>query len=418
MGLCSSKTSANAAQDKDDIAVVGVNDSARSHTVKTRKTVTELVTLVASPSKRAEALESDDQRVVKKKQKWLDKQKSQLQAENAHDWETIFDNTCKELKKDVLTSAELDQMFKNMGTRINNAMLPLLFSLFDANNDGKVDKTEFLVSVNFLTAATKTKDINDLAFLIFDTNRSGTVSKAEFAAMCYALMSKAKFVLSVPVFRKFFREHLEAEHCVESLDFVEAYEKVRKVITPATFSNDPRRGSMVTEVTSEEAVLTIQSAKDLYAHFIYEGAPDQVNLSDVNRRRVEDQLHENSTKTPNAIIDSGPYDACVTELINLMETDSMARFKEKLRTNQTRISDAVWEDEHILGDLMSKSQFKKWAEKNPSTFAFLGEIQATLKKALYRQKIKSAIVIQRAYRARLRAKLQQLVHTVMVKEHH
>ena len=80
----------------------------------------------------------------------------------------------------------------------------------------------------------------------------------------------------------------------------------------------------------------------------------------------------------------------------------MNRFKEKIRNNLEWLPDQVWQSEHITGDSMTSSQFRKWAKKNPNMFSFLDELQVTLAKALHRQKITSATIIQRAYRAKLR----------------
>ena len=389
-----------------------VFDHTGSHSTDRKKTIRERVTLVTSPQKRAEALDEDSKKVAIKKQKWLNKQVSQLDANKGGDWERVFDSMCQELNKTELSITELDQLFKKLGTKVNKPMLHLMFSLFDANNNGKVDKTEFLVTMTFLAEAHGTDDIIDLAFFIFDTNKSGAVSKTEFSTMCYALMNKAKFVLGIPVFRKIFRQHLEAEHCAESLDFYEEYQKARKVITPAKFVNDSRRFSLL-EFIPEEAVLTIQDARDIYAKYIYEGAPNQVNLSAANRNRVEDVIKENKERTPSAIVDAGAFDACVNELINLIETDSMGRFKEKLRHDKLWISQQVWDSEKIKGDVMTKAQFRKWAQKNPQMFSFLEELRFTLKKALHRQKLAAILSIQRAYRRRIRENFKQLVVDAM-----
>jgi Ca2+-binding EF-hand superfamily protein len=360
-------------------------------------------------STKAEALSETDAKVTAKKQKWLAKQKHKINSAEASDWEYIFDETCRDLKTTELSMGQLEEVFKKLGSRVNRAMLQLIFSMFDANNNGKVDKTEFLVAISFLANAAKTKDLVDLAFYLFDTNKSGQVSMEEFSTMCYALMNKAKFVLGVPVFRAAFRKHVEAELCQENLNFYEDYEKVRKVIKPAQQRSDARRGSAFAELVPEEAVLTIQDARDLFAKYIYEGAPEQVNLVDANRRHVEELIRASEHLTPTAIVSADAFDACIIELLALMEADSMGRFKEKIRNDKLWISQQVWESEHIKGHNMTKAQFRKWASNNPNTFVFLHELQVTLKKALYRQKIMSAIMIQRAYRARLRTKLRQVV---------
>jgi len=100
-----------------------------------------------------------------------------------------------------------------------------------------------------------------------------------------------------------------------------------------------------------------------------------------------------------------------------METDSMARFKEKIRNDKLWISTEVWSSQHLKDDIMTKSQFRKWAKGNPEMFSFLSELQATLKKALHRQMIASAIIIQRRYRSRLRERLQQVVLDAVKKTH-
>jgi hypothetical protein len=317
------------------------------------------------------------------------------------------------LQKKELSFSEMDQLFKKLGTKVNRSMLQLIFSLFDADNSGTVDKTEFLVSITFLSKAQATKDVIELAFLLFDSNRSGAVNKEEFAAMCLAMMNKAKFVLGIPVLRAAFRKHLEADYCVENLDFYEALEKCRDVTKQATFAR--RDSGLGEEVTPEVAVIPVAEAKKIFEQFVREGAPTQVNLSYSNRRRVEEAISNLSEDAKT--MDSAPFDQCIAELLNMIETDSMSRFKEKIRQDGLWLSDQVWMSEKIKGPAMTKEVFKKWAKKNPNMFTFLVELQHTLRKALHRQKIRAAMVIQRAYRARLRAKLQNVITEVVAQAH-
>lgn len=389
-----------------------------SPTSTPRKTIRDRLAQLS----RDESLDMSDERVKEKKKKWLKKQASKLhKVHNLDEWARVFDDICRELKKEELSFYELDALFRHLGTNVNRAMLQLIFSLFDADGSGSVSRTEFLVSITFLSEAEKTRDVIDLAFLLFDSNRSGSVSKSEFSSMCYAMMNKAKFVLGAPFLREAFRKHLESEHATENLDFYEDWEKSRKVvktsrrlsarISDAAANANPRRTSALSldTVEPEKAVLLLKDARRMFNDFVSASAARQVNLADANRKRVEAVMAENKALQDEDEMDSAAFDYCGAELLNLMETDSMGRFKDKIRTNETWLADQVWASEGITSDAMSKMQFRKWASNNPEMFTFLKELQATLRKALYRQKVAAALKIQRAYRAKVRARLVQVV---------
>jgi len=101
--------------------------------------------------------------------------------EDVEDWERVWTEMTTKLGKESLSFDEMDRLFKKMDISINRAMMMLMFSLFDVNKDGVVDKQEFLVVVIFLTQ--RGEDAIDMAFSIFDSNRSGSISKTEFNEM-------------------------------------------------------------------------------------------------------------------------------------------------------------------------------------------------------------------------------------------
>lgn len=357
---------------------------------------------------REQSYDVQSPQAIKEKQKWMKKQVKQLSKNHITDWEVIFDGYCKELQKNELNQDELNDLLKRVGTRVNGALLHLLFSLFDANSNGVVDRTEFLISMNFLTQANSSVSILELAFLLFDSNRSGFVSKAEFSEMTLAMMNKARFVLAVDFLREAFRKHLESEVTVENLDFFEALERVRidvedDDVEPLKSPKNTRNpsilqlGSTKPDEEVKDGIIPVQAAREIYEKFIAESGEFQVNLSDANRKGVEELLA--SIAESQTHVSSKAFDNCVIEILHLMESDPLQRFKEKLRHNKSWLGDQVWKQEGIKPNVsISKKQFMKWAKKNPGVFDFLQELRITLGKAENRQKLLAVYRIQRAFR--------------------
>jgi Ca2+-binding EF-hand superfamily protein len=325
-----------------------------------------------------------DEKVVERKKQWLVERTEKYDKAKNIVWENIFDETCAELKKSDLTFAEIDALFKKLDTKINRPMLELLFTLFDADNSGTIDKTEFIVSITFLLESQDTRDVNELAFFLFDTNRSNFVSKSEFSQMCFVLMNKARFIFSLPWLREMFRKHMEIEHCVEILEFYEAIEKALEK----------------TKQNSEVHEISLGDYRAIYKQFISSDATKEVNLSSNNRIQVEDQLKSLELEPDDKVVECKCLDSCLNEIVSVMENDSMPRFKEKyLHEGGHLLAEQVWKDEKLSGDSMDKAQFRQWAEKNQGMFSFLEEIRRTLMKARERQRLLAVIAIQRAYRS-------------------
>lgn len=346
------------------------------------------------------SLDVDDARVVKRKTNWLKKQKTTLQKKDFTDWETLFDEMCNQLGKTELTFAEMQIMFRKMGTNINRPMLQLLFRLFDANNNGVVDKTEFLVAATFLSRKDEHRDVVDLAYEIFDTNRSGSISKEEFTEMCIALMAKASFVLSVPFLRKAFRNYLESNFCAESLDFYEAVESasVRKVVP-----NELRRISLILQEAvkgnfKESGSINVAKAEEIYKKFVSPTGEKPANVSSKNRTEFEKDLEK--VKASNlTVMDTSKLDQCVDEVIGMVEQDSLPRFKDKVKADPSSFANVAFESAGLkVGNHMHQTDFRKWAALNPHAFDFLLDLQVTMRRAEYRQKILAAIRIQRFWR--------------------
>jgi len=92
-------------------------------------------------------------------------------------------------------------------------------------------------------------------------------------------------------------------------------------------------------------------------------------------------------------------DRSVGEIIRLLETDSMPRYKEKIRKQGTWFADHVWKDEKLGNSSMTPAQFRTWAEKNPGAFSFLEDLQLALRNAENRQKSMATVRLQRWWRS-------------------
>lgn len=337
--------------------------------------------------------------ILVKTQQWMESQAQKLSGANTRDWEHVFDEYCAKQGKEELTFDQLNAMFRELGTRVNRPMLQLLFSLFDANGNGTVDRHEFLVSVTFLAQAAEhdaTKnDIVDLAYFLFDTNRGGTISKQEFNNMCLVLISKAKFVLAIGFLRQAFRECLIRNHCEENLDFYEAVERlVVHPPTPALARSAPRPSLL--DFGNNKAKIPHADLKRVFDDFITDQSPRQVNVSSANRKQVESAL-ASLHGSESSLADAHMFDNCVAEIVGLLEADSLPRFKEEIRLT---LADRVWEEEELQPDEhMDAARFRRFAENHPGMFSFLEELRGILLKAQQKQRVLAASKIQKAFRA-------------------
>ncbi|KAH9259697.1 hypothetical protein BASA81_002119 [Batrachochytrium salamandrivorans] len=336
--------------------------------------------------------------ILVKTQQWMESQAQKLSGANTRDWERMFDEYCAKQGKEELTFDQLTGMFRELGTRVNRPMLQLLFSLFDANGNGTVDRHEFLVSVTFLAQAAEhdsTKnDIIDLAYFLFDTNRGGTISKQEFNNMCLVLINKAKFVLAIGFLRQAFRECLLRNHCEENLDFYEAVEQlVVKPPTPALAKLAPRPSLL--DFGNNKSKIPYADLKRVFDDFISDQSPRQVNVSSANRKQVDSALALLHGSEP--WVDAHIFDNCVAEIVGLLEADSLPRFKEEIRLT---LADKVWKEEDLQpDDHMDAARFRRFAEKHPGIFSFLEELREILLKAQQKQRELAASKIQKAFRA-------------------
>jgi Ca2+-binding EF-hand superfamily protein len=397
MGCLQSSSSSS----KTEAAAVGATRSMEEINNDRKKSMgTSLTTSVRQLRDRMESLDQNDDRVVAKKEKLLEKQKKEIvknaaMLDKLHDWELVFDDMSKAENKTEFSSSDLNRLFIKMGIRINITMLNLLFNLFDANNNGTVDKTEFVTAAFFLTQRSTAHDTVDLAFRLFDSNLSGGISKSEFAEMAISLMVKASFLLAVPSLRKAFRAHLQAEACSELLDFFEAVETTR-----ISADGGRRRSSLLSEngmLIQTEGKISVKDLTQIATEYIEVNAPRQVNLSENNRETILNDIKD--ATNVNGFISSKSIDRAIQEVITLLETDAMPRFQRKVRDHKIPFVDEIWKEQKIAANKqMNKKQFREWAKSNPGVFSFLEDLQRVLHKAEVKQKIVSATRIQRAFR--------------------
>ena len=388
--------------------------------------------------RRTSSYDTNDPHVLQEKEKWQHKVETKMKKSaetltKSKDWERLFDEMTKELGKAELTVQEMSGLFNKMGIRINNVMLQLLFNLMDTNSNGLVERGEFVTATFFLTQRNKAQDTFDLAFRLFDSNLSGSISKDEFAEMAVSLMVRTSFLLAVPALRKAFRAHLEAERCTESLDFIEAVERAREEADPAlaaaraAMNNSSRRGGKATRSsmasmqgdedgdvgggaaddgagdaatalnTSKPLDILTSTAKTILDEYVLESGASQVNLSAKNRTAVQKAVAK-AVEDNAERVSSESIDRAVAEILNLLETDSMPRFQTKLRKDPRFLADQIWKEEKLSGQAMNRSQFRRWAKRNPGVFSFLDEFNRVLRRAEYKQRIAAAVRIQRAFR--------------------
>lgn len=336
-----------------------------------------------TPKSPKKSLLPNDVGVIQARKKWMEEEKAKMADTMAQEWEAIFKDMAHEQGKNELTKQELMEAFTKMGKRIDEEMINKVFVLFDANGDGVVDLTEFMVAMLFLSYRGSAKDNVELAFRLFDTNRSGDVSKREFSEMISSIIgTSVPTLLNISEAEKLFRKHLEQEFAIESLDFIDELESLKKRYPPSTGN-------------SAKGLIPITEAKALIEKYILEGSPEQVNVSEKLRISVKSNLDEAVQSGSSAMSWKSFLDA-EEEIIGLLERDKLPRFKKRIR-NSTTFADSVWKTIGLNDeDGMSVEQFRSWSATHPGIFSFLDEMQ----KAIIDEETRkaAALKIQRAHR--------------------
>lgn len=333
------------------------------------------------PKIHRKSLDPSDKEVVKSRKKWMKKEKAKVADDLAKEWEEIFKDMAHGQKKNKLTKQELKDCFAKMGTKIDEELIYQVFVLFDANGDGVVDLTEFMVAMLFLSYRGSVKDKVELAFRLFDTNRSNYVSKHEFSDMVSAVVGMSlPTLLKIGEAEELFRGTLESEYATELLEFVEEVERLKNLYHPSP---------------SGIGSLPVSDARALINKYIVDGSPKQLNVSEKLRNFVVLEI-EKAEKSGSLLVSWKPVYEAEKEILGLLQRDRLPRFKKRIRTSMT-FADMVWGGMgiHHSGG-MSMKEFKEWSERHPGMFNFLDDIEKVILEEERRKE--AALKIQRARR--------------------
>eukprot|EP00937_MAST-01D_sp_MAST-1D-sp2_P002009 g2009.t1 len=124
-----------------------------------------------------------------------------------------------------------------------------------------------------------------------------------------------KNVLRHPIGRQYFKQQLEQEFSQENIDF---WLRTEEFYSVHRFGN--RLRSLSVAHKDEVAEELADSAREIFAHFVSEDAPHQINIRSATRKQLAKDVKARR-------FDAGMFRAAQTEIYEMMQADNYARFK-------------------------------------------------------------------------------------------
>lgn len=245
-------------------------------------------------------------------------------------------------------------------------ILDKLFDLMDNDKDGYVDETDFTVVVMFLLRKGTAKDNSAIAFDLFDIDKDGGISQQEFSEMIATVIgSKLNTILHMGKVKEEFNTFTEEQRCEESVEYFRDICRLMRLTrhggdTERLFSNIP-----------------IEKAKELNARYIELSSPNSINISSTMREKIIQQVDAASSRGQ-IRINADVYEESLDEIIRLLESDVIPRFRDKIRSAPyTKITLEVWDHYKLqASENLNLEQFQQWSDDNPGVFDFLDEIES------------------------------------------
>ena len=267
-----------------------------------------------------------------------------------------------------LTKEAIRQLFSNL----EDSAFEDIYSLFDWDNDGSVDKHEFVLTMSLLaTPATSFEGEQDLLWAIFDGDGSGSMDREEFGRMMRATlrckMTHLDFCMKNEGRKQHFLKHLEGEFSTETLEFYNAVEDFRETLL--TKDMVPRDDAPTTPIINATAV-------EIFDKYVKAGSDREVNIPGKMMKVIEKLIKE--VRVGGAGVDK-PVDATVfddaqAEIYHLMNRDTFERFKNDDVALKGMLDSLFTEVDVDKTGIITIVTYKKWATKNPELTNFLKDL--------------------------------------------
>ena len=307
--------------------------------------------------------------VLRAQGKWLNREKKRLSkskhgSARAQEFEAKFQTLVQRRgrlaggKGDSLSSAELHQVFAELGISFDEAVFAKVYSLFDADGSGSVDQTEFAVVMAFMCCGSKQGDRADVCYRLFDVDRNGAICKRELNDMVASLMGTTLASVSrIHGGRASLRRFLESEFAGELIRFLEAI-------------------SWFAPAGERPSHMSADAARELFRTFVEVDAEHQVNVSSGERERLRKAIMENADErgVPMSVL----CDAA-REVVAMIESGPLLRFKSAVKGHLSYFADPAWTEMGLSEkDGMTPELFRKWTALSPTLFSFFDDLEAAV----------------------------------------
>ena len=247
-----------------------------------------------------------------------------------------------------------------------------VFSLFDFET-GKVDPKDFVLTMSLMAIPVKNVELEAmLMFTIFDPNGDGELDREEFSSLMKAtIMSKmthVEFLMKNDAAGKVFNDHMKKEFTEENSSFYTAIEAWKKIESP-----------------------TIEETQKILALHIQPGSDLEVNIP---ATQVDDILESFAKAEGNKLlVPKTIFDAAQSEIYKLMDRDSYARFK-KNPEHIKAMTDALFDQADSNKDgVIELEEYKAWVKSNPDAMNFVRELHTQSTKAV--AKVRQSVYFKR-----------------------
>ena len=250
-----------------------------------------------------------------------------------------------------------------------------VYCLFDWDKDGSVDMHEFVMTMCLLaTPATSLEGEQDLLFAIFDVDGSGTIDREEFGKMMRATlrckMTHLDFCMKNDERKHMFRKHLEGEYNSETLEFYTAVDEYRSMLEGFGMENVEL---MEPEELAELRKESNEVAESIYAKFVKDCAPSEVNLSGRVKQQIKKDIEECRSTKP-FVVPFTIYDQAQQEIYHLMNRDTFERFKNNDELLNQMLISLFNEVDVDRNGTITLDEYKNWVKENPELTNFLKDL--------------------------------------------
>lgn len=267
-------------------------------------------------------------------------------------------NSCNRLSKDQLRS-----FFWENGVRFEPIIFERLYQMMEVDEEGHITVDKLALTFSLLIrSGSVAQDNVELAFRLFDSNQDGSIDQSEFQEMIIALIGKrVAHVYEIDAGILYFRQFVESEYASELLDFLDE-----------TIKHD---GKVF------KSPLTLEHAEFLFKTFLETNSDKQVNVSDDVREACRSSIEYCKSSNLATLTSNDPFFKAQKETIKMLEQGPLVRFKTKLRSERTiaPLGDSVWKTMGMKpDDQMTLELFRLWSSSSPDLFNFLDELHKLL----------------------------------------